>query len=137
MRQILADPNVLSNYGITEEVKFNVIEKANKVLLTPNPKPQTPNPIPQTPNPNPRPGAAQQGLQAAAHARQRAPSQVQRSPPPYLFQSAFKAVLIPLNRADFDELVTQARKQVEKGENVFRPVYVPSPLSAKRVVCIE
>jgi len=57
--------------------------------------------------------------------------------PPNLFQSAFKAVLIPLNRADFDELVTQARKQVEKGENVFRPVYVPSPLSAKRVVCIE
>ena len=69
MRQILADPNVLSNYGITEEVKFNVIEKANKVLLTPNPQPPTPNP-------KPRPGAAQQGLQAAAHARQRTPSQV-------------------------------------------------------------
>jgi hypothetical protein len=24
---------VLGNYGITEEVKFNVIEKANKVML--------------------------------------------------------------------------------------------------------
>ena len=32
MRQILADPNVLSNYGISEEVKFEVIAKANKLL---------------------------------------------------------------------------------------------------------
>ena len=32
MRQILADGNVLSNYGITEEVKFDVIAKANTLL---------------------------------------------------------------------------------------------------------
>ena len=32
MRQILADSNVLGNYGITEEVKFDVIAKANTLL---------------------------------------------------------------------------------------------------------
>jgi translation initiation factor 2 alpha subunit (eIF-2alpha) len=32
MRQILADGNVLGNYGITEEVKFEVIAKANALL---------------------------------------------------------------------------------------------------------
>jgi translation initiation factor 2 alpha subunit (eIF-2alpha) len=76
MRQILADPNVLNNYGITEEVKFDVIRKANKLLHS-------------------------RGLkQLPMHDS------------------------IPLQKADFDELVQQARKQVvEKSENVFRPLY--------------
>ena len=75
MRQILADGNVLSNYGITEEVKFDVVAKANKLLHSK--------------------GFKQLPMHDNA----------------------------PLHKADFDELVMQARKQVEKGENVFRPLF--------------
>ena len=41
------------------------------------------------------------------------------------------------NRADFDELVAQSRKQVEKGENVFRPMCVALPLASKLILCFE
>jgi len=76
MRQILADPNVLSNYGISEEVKFEVIAKANKLLHSK--------------------GFKQLPMHDAA----------------------------PLPKADFDDLVNFARKQVvEKSENVFRPLF--------------
>ena len=76
MRQILADPNILSNYGISEEVKFDVVAKANKLLHSK--------------------GFKQLPMHDNAS----------------------------LHKADFDEIVAQARKQVlEKGENVFRPLY--------------
>ncbi len=42
----------------------------------------------------------------------------------------FNRALIVRNRADFDELVMQSRKQVEKGENVFRPMCVALPLAS-------
>ena len=56
----------------------------------------------------------------------------------------FKSLPIPFNlalmhrdRADFDELVAQSRKQVEKGENVFRPMCVALPLASKLILCFE
>ena len=52
-------------------------------------------------------------------------------------QIPFNIALMVRNRADFDELVTQSRKQVEKGENVFRPMCVPLPLASKLILCFK
>ena len=53
------------------------------------------------------------------------------------FPIPFNLALMHRDRADFDELVAQSRKQVEKGENVFRPMCVALPLASKLILCFE